>query len=167
MLIDHNKPWRALPPDHQAYDAVIIRTVPRYKTSGLSGNEWRISAKILFYRKGILIAEKVCRDVETAMRYGDWWSTEIGENGGFTLARRDFEALCDQEGCEAVATVTYQIKTLYSREGYQQVPHRPMIRCFCDRHRTRGDCALEDSDRNYQEVTVRPDGTLDPVPPKE
>lgn len=40
-----------LRPDAQAFDEVRIVTVPRYKQSGLSGDEWRISAAIRLYRK--------------------------------------------------------------------------------------------------------------------
>ncbi len=43
---------RALKPDAQAFDEVRIRTVPRWKESGLSGDEWRISATVEFWRKG-------------------------------------------------------------------------------------------------------------------
>lgn len=47
-----DKARRALRPDAQACDEIRIYTVPRYKTSGLSGDEWRISAVTEFYRKG-------------------------------------------------------------------------------------------------------------------
>ena len=50
-----DKPSRALKPDAQAFDEVRIVTVPRYKRSDLSGDEWRISAEIQFYRNGVLI----------------------------------------------------------------------------------------------------------------
>jgi len=49
---------RALRPDAQAFDEVRITTVPRYKMSGLSGDEWRISGKIQLLRKGRVVAEK-------------------------------------------------------------------------------------------------------------
>lgn len=35
----------ALRPDAQAFDEIRIVTVPRYKQSGLSGDEWRIHAE--------------------------------------------------------------------------------------------------------------------------
>jgi hypothetical protein len=43
---------RAQKPDAQAFDEVRIKTVPRYKTSGLSGDEWRISATIQLMLSG-------------------------------------------------------------------------------------------------------------------
>jgi hypothetical protein len=49
---------RALRPDAQAFDEVRIVTVPRYKISGLSGDEWRISSHIEFYRKGRKVHER-------------------------------------------------------------------------------------------------------------
>ena len=37
--------------DDEWYDEVRITTVPRYKTSSLSGDEWRTSARIQILRK--------------------------------------------------------------------------------------------------------------------
>jgi hypothetical protein len=34
---------------YQNVDEVRIATIPRYKTSDISGDEWRISAKIEFF----------------------------------------------------------------------------------------------------------------------
>jgi len=58
------KQQRALRPDAQAFDEVRIVTVPRYKTSGMSGDEWRISATIQFMRKGRIVHERGISSVE-------------------------------------------------------------------------------------------------------
>lgn len=55
---------RAYRPDAQAFDEIRIFTVPSYKTSGLSGDEWRISATVEFYRNGILRHTEECFGLE-------------------------------------------------------------------------------------------------------
>jgi hypothetical protein len=144
-----DKPWRALRPDAQAFDEVRIVTVPRYKQSGLSGDEWRISATIQLWRKGKMIADRSFRDVETACNYASAVYHDACDNG---LAYFGGEGdTCDQEGCAELATVTYQLKAQYCREGHRTEPHRITIRKFCDRHKTRGDCGFDDADENYEE----------------
>lgn len=141
------KPWNDLRPDAQAFDEVRIVTVPRYKQSGLSGDEWRISASIQLYRKGKLIVERGCGTVEaaTAILPGFW--LECIDNGKGFFGGDGVH--CDQEGCAALATVRYRKKADYCRQGHKTEPHRPTYRHFCDRHETRGDCGLDDADVNY------------------
>lgn len=157
-LGDQQKPWRHMHHDYQPVDEVRIVTVPRYKTSGLSGDEWRISAKIQYLKKGVVIYERSTRNIESALRYGDWWLTEWLEQGNYSAGRTAEQ--CDQEGCAEPATVTYRLKNQYCRDGHPHEPHRPKITRFCDRHKTRGDCGLEDADRNYERVTLNPDGSI-------
>ena len=140
----------AIRPDAQAFDEVRIITVPRYKQSGLSGDEWRISAETQFYRKGKLIFTVGRRDVETAcgFAYGDYLR---GIDDGKAYFGGDGK-ICDQEGCAEPVAVKYRLLKLFSREGYEGTPHCPTFRHFCDKHKIRGDCALEDADRNYEKV---------------
>lgn len=155
------KPWRHIHHDYQPIDEVRIVTVPRYKTSGLSGDEWRISAKIQYMKKGVVVHERSCRNIESALRYGDWWLTEWLEGGNYSAGRTAEQ--CDQEGCTEPATVTYRLKKLYDRSsGTPREPFRPTIIRFCERHKTRGDCGLEDADNNYERVTLNADGTIKP-----
>jgi hypothetical protein len=62
--------------------------------------------------------------------------------------------ICDQEGCSDVATVTLRLKQEFCRNGHASDPYehdtRPLVRKFCARHSTRGDCGLEDADSNYE-----------------
>lgn len=139
---------RAGRPDGQFIDEVRIVTVPRFKESELSGDEWRISARIEFYRKGQLIGQKSSRDVETAARFLDWYMVNFREDGKVADAKID--DLCDQEGCAEQATVTYRLKARYCREGHKTELFGTEVRRFCERHKSRGDCALEDSDANYE-----------------
>jgi len=142
------RPNRALKPDAQGFDEIRIITVPRYKESGLSGDEWRISASIQVFRKGNLIHEQGYRNVETAAKYLPALLGELNDEGKAYYAGEG--NLCDQEGCCTPATVTYRLKARYCRDGHKSDPLGIDIRKFCDRHKTRGDCGLDDADDNYE-----------------
>lgn len=158
-LDDRGKPWRHMHHDYQPIDEVRFVTVPRYKTSGLSGDEWRISAKIQYMKKGVVVYERSCRNIDSALRYADWWLTEWLENGNYSAGRSEHQ--CDQEGCSERATVAYRLKKLYDRSsGNASEPHRPTVACFCERHKTRGDCGLEDADNNYERVEFDAEGRI-------
>lgn len=148
--------YRALRPDAQAFDEVRIVTVPRYKESEMSGDEWRISARVEFYRKGQLkhISEP-WRDVQTACNFLGYLYATACDDGHAWYAGEG--GLCDQEGCSNAATVTYRLKKRYCREGHP-TEARGEFRCFCDRHDRRGDCGLEDSDSNYEKLDQGPRG---------
>jgi hypothetical protein len=138
----------ALRPDAQAFDEIRIITVPRYKMSGLSGDEWRIHAEAQFYRKGKLIFSEVCRDTQTAagLLYS-WYVKACDDAKGYFAGDG---ATCDQEGCCEPATVRLRRKASYCREGHQApVSDVSLYRHFCERHKTRGDCGLDDADANY------------------
>ena len=98
----------ALRPDAQAFDEIRIVTVPRWKTSGLSGDEWRISAVTQFYRKGKLIHEVSCRNVETACGFLCWEHSRATDDGKAYFASMDDR--CDQEGCADRAVVMLKKK---------------------------------------------------------
>lgn len=44
--------------DDHWWDEVRIVTIPRYKMSGLSGDEWRVSARLQILRKGVIFHER-------------------------------------------------------------------------------------------------------------
>ena len=141
---------RADKPDRQRFDEVRIFTNPRYKESELSGDEWRISAVIQFYYKGKLLCERTWRNAETALQFGDWSFVELSEGGKYNYPKVD--DLCDQEGCAELATVTYALKKRYHNDGTVYLPREPECRRFCDRHKERGDCGLDDAAVNYEIV---------------
>jgi hypothetical protein len=150
-----DKVHRALRPDAQAFDEVRITTVPRYKMSGLSGDEWRISGKIQLMRKGRVIVEKFYRNVETCARFLDYtMMSAIDEGKGYFAGEDDF---CDQEGCSETATVTLKKKKDYCHDGHPSQFHWTSIRKFCAKHSKRGDCGRDDADANYEVV----DGTIE------
>ena len=137
--------------DDEWYDEVRIVTVPRYKTSGLSGDEWRRSAKVQFKRKGIVLAEKRLSDIAEATRWLAWgWVDDLGP--AWEGRVNDFQTdLCSQPGCPGQAVTVYRIKTLYNKDGTRaERQWDDQTRQFCARHAERGDCDLEDSDANYE-----------------
>ncbi len=151
------KQRRALRPDAQPFDEIRVFVEPRYKTSGLSGDEWRISTTTEFYRKGRKIFETGHGTIEAAcgLMYADYLkATEhdprgLVEPGVYYAGEGD---LCDQEGCDNPTTVTYQLKKEFCRQGHGTECTTPTIRKFCDEHKRRGDCGLEDADVNYTAI---------------
>jgi hypothetical protein len=61
---------RDIRPNAQGFDEIRLITVPRYKQSGMSGDEWRISVKAQYFRKGELkFEENISHDMETACSF--------------------------------------------------------------------------------------------------
>ena len=138
----------ALRPDAQAFDEIRIITVPRWKASGLSGDEWRIHAEAQFYRKGRLVFSEGCRDVRTACGLLYSWYVKACDDGQGYFAGDGIT--CDQEGCREPASVRYRRRFDYCREGHPGAPSEvALYRHFCEKHTTRGDSAFDDADANY------------------
>ena len=77
---------------------------------------------------------------------------ETIEGGGGNFA--SIEDFCDQEGCSEKATIFYQKnKDWCGRCGEsKEITYCKSYRQFCDLHKTRGDCGLDDCDSNYAEI---------------
>lgn len=146
-----DKVWRDLKPDAQAFDEIRITTVPRFKESEMSGDEWRISAKVEFMRNGNVMFERSYRNIETACNHMGAAHGEACDDGKAMFGGEG--DICDQEGCANLATVTYRKKFGYCREGHKSDLHNVTIRKFCERHKHRGDCGLDDADTNYEQLT--------------
>lgn len=176
-VFTENEKWdRCIRPDAQAFDEIRITTVPRYKTSGLSGDEWRISARVQFMRKGeVLHEEHRFKDVETAVNFLPYFMVKSAEESPKTyyagVYREDGVAFCDQEGCSEPATVVYRQKQDHCYKcGHGRDPVRGRlgkkspgggrVRMFCARHSRRGDCGIDDADANYELVA----GSIEEVP---
>ena len=70
---------RSLPKD-DTYDEIRMKIVPRYKTSGLSGDEWRTSVRIDFYFKGEIIKTTSTSNMQYAMLFlGGQYSQEFDD----------------------------------------------------------------------------------------
>ena len=156
---------RDIRPDAQAFDEIRMLTAPRFKESGLSGDEWRISATVQFMRKGKIVHEDHCgNNIESAIRnLGYLWGTACDEGKAY-FAGIDY--YCDQEGCSEKATVTYRKKKDWcSRCGEKKEwptwQKEDVVRCVCDKHKHRGDCGL--LPRIWDSCSGDRDGNDDPV----
>jgi hypothetical protein len=150
--------------DDDWIDEVKISTVPRYKTSGLSGDEWRFSARVQFFRKGVLMFERSFSKLHYAVDFLPAMQHELSDKGFFDKDANgepvDFDKFCFNPGCKADGVVEYELIDEYiPRHGIKEAKHSSrgsVRRRFCEEHARRGDCGLEDSDRNYVLISAPP-----------
>ena len=140
--------------DH-GFDEITLRTVPRFKESELSGDEWRTSVEIQFKKKGVLIYEGSGGTTMTdaALRLSQHFDAA---NKSLIEKHKELERFCAQSGCAKKATNSYLIKkkrcgTCGGNFGDGELDMR-YVRDFCAEHSNRGDCDLEDCDFNYKLV---------------
>ena len=145
--------------DDEYIDEIRIKLVPRFKTSGLSGDEWRISAVIQFSRKGQVLWEKAFSKLSAAVNALPWFFMVAPEHseGEFKMRSKEEElALCQQPGCSEPSVKRYRFKKVRDckSSGDMKVPGPSFeyVTAFCQRHAHRGDCGLEDCDTNYEVV---------------
>ena len=151
-------PHTKLHPDDQGIDRIELQVVPRFKTSGLSGDEWRVSARILFFRKGELAGEKSFSTLEYAVNALPYLWMNRPDWGLFALFDGDRGGKCQQAGCVEPAEVTYQLKQEFSDRGDGPLPPSGLnyVRKFCSAHAIRGNADREDADDNYERVSGPP-----------
>ena len=149
--------------DTEFFDEIVIRTVPRWKESELSGDEWRVSALAEFKFKGEVLHTHTFQNVKAAANYLGWHRAIAGEQmERFQISQRENLAneRCGQPGCSQLAHVFYGLKARYCNEGHKTelppsyAPTQVDVIGFCHQHKHRGDCGLEDSDSNYFPVTL-------------
>lgn len=136
--------------DWEPYDAIIISIKPRYKTSELSGDEWRTTTIIDFCFKHEVFRSETASSIEAAvMMLG---GLLIG-GGGLLKEYLELERkCCDQKGCSNPAIGRLELKRLTAADGsWLDSTDNTMryYRQFCAEHIQRGDCDREDSDDNY------------------
>lgn len=73
----------------------------------------------------------------------------------------DFDSLCFNPGCKDDGVVEYEIIDEYYprigvKEGFKHSWRGPVRRRFCEAHALRGDCGLEDADKNYVLISAPP-----------
>jgi hypothetical protein len=149
-----HRPWYVRHPDDEIIDEIRIVTVPRYKTSELSGDEWRTSAKIEFRRKGKVLHTESLTAMKYAVQFLPYLFVRRQEDGHFD---KNDKEMCFQPGCSNKATVEYRMKTKYcgkcgKEEG--QMTGYEYRRRFCEEHRERGDCGRSDADDNYELIEL-------------
>ena len=146
--------WHKRLPDWEPFDRITMEIVPRYKTSDLSGDEWRQSVKVSFWFKGNIIREYTTSSMKYAILcLGKEWASLLGP---FPEAVIESEKiLCDHPSCIDTAVNKYLIKQEFSSVGEKLDPsdrYGQVYRQFCDKHSQRGDCSREDSDDNYEKI---------------
>ena len=111
--------------DDDIIDEITMRVVPRYKTSGLSGDEWRVSTYVDLRRKGDVMFSRSYSDMETAAAHLPWvlktWCEDAGQE--WTDRIEKDRSTCHQPGCAEPATVVFKLKKEYSREGFERAEH--------------------------------------------
>ena len=143
-------------PDAERFDTVTVDTVERWKESELSGDEWRFSYVARFWRHGICAASGGGSSIEDALvqAAANYSRTKTTDDGGYY---GNLAEVCCQPGCPKPWTVLMHPVRRYSSRGEELT--RPYgegdVRGFCERHRHRGDCGLDDNDDNYVEVETR------------
>jgi len=144
-------------PDFEAFDKIELTQEPRYKTSSLSGDEWRTSIRAKFFFKGVLVHETRFRDMNCAiMLLGAEW-VKAQEPVPELLIETE-KTKCDQPGCGREAVGRVRLKRLTARNGEYLHPDESGFGCFrqfCERHQERGNASREDSDSNYETVPGR------------
>lgn len=161
--------------DDEWIDEVRIVTVPRWKESELSGDEWRFSSRIELYRKGQLLARSGAGRMRDAIALLP--GLLIGWGGGSHIGgtfeeepdrpSEFWDEFCSNPGCPEQATIEFRRLHHYCSEGeVHDRDWRAEHARFCERHKHRGDCAFADADQNYEVVALRlPDGSWKPVAP--
>ena len=139
-------------------DEVSIKTIPRFKSSELSGDEWRTHAQVELRRKGHVIATTGVLNMECAAALLPWFLKTFGEDRNFDkqvqeAMDRDWD-LCQQPGCPESVDTMFKVLVEACHLGPHPVdPDRtPMFRGFCKAHLNRGDQSFEDSNESYEEV---------------
>jgi hypothetical protein len=189
--------------------ALNVHVRPRYKTSGLSGDEWRIAAVLVAHdpKSNIFIYERVFHRIRDVLTYGPhfiyahlhnylhepdaeftfkrkthtlWsgnfntfgeaaigmaWHVVAANEGSDSykhLTDQQEVEHCQQVGCSARPVNFYQLKMLQEGNGsHMTKPEYDFVGQFvwyCGRHTERGDCGLEDCDKNM--ILVAGDGTV-------
>jgi hypothetical protein len=158
-MFDQEKPDFKRHEGDEWYDEIRISVVPRYKTSGMSGDEWRTSSKIEIFRKGVLLKERSFGKMHYAADFLPAVLHELADEG-FTGSHEQFQRLCFQPGCKEEGVVEYKLKDEFYPTYGDKMPKREwrkdVRRRFCEKHALRGDCGLEDADRNYELVSAPP-----------
>lgn len=154
-MTDELKPFTKRHDDDDYVDEIRVVLRERYKTSGLSGNEWRFSKVLQLFRKGELLGERAFGgDMSKVAGFVGLGYAEICEGPDFKHPKD--EHLCFQPGCRNEAVSEYELIEEFGPQGQRLHPEENMTtrwsvrRRFCQRHLRRGDCGREDSDQNYR-----------------
>ena len=150
-----DKDWHRRHPDFTSFDRIELEVVPRYKTSGLSGDEWRTGVRAKFFFKGEVVHESTFGDMHVAMMVLPHTWLEAQSPIPERIMQIE-KTMCDQPGCSEDFVSKFRLKRLTSDSGEYLDPadqHLSYFRQFCRKHLRRGDCGREDSDANYELIS--------------
>lgn len=148
------KPWYERHHDDEYFDEIVIRTQPRWKTSGMSGDEWRVSARVTVKRKGHTILETSFNKIQSAAALLPGLLLTMFEGDDVTRLPDALDhSLCFQPGCDKPAVSVYRLKHDYCARGEKHTLHSETRLAFCRTHLERGDCGFKDADENYEIVS--------------
>jgi hypothetical protein len=165
MWVAHN--------DDEIFDHVELTSIERWKESELSGDEWRFTYQAQFYSHGVLMTTKNGGSVKDCATSAAHWFNhprkEIEEpetTDKWKELRAKIEERCAQPRCPEYWVVLYHPIKRYTQRGISDGMHWDArtdksglnwlaVRGFCEKHRHRGDCDLEDNDDNYEVIEER------------
>lgn len=143
--------------DWECFDHISLDIVPRYKTSGLSGDEWRFAVHASFWFKGEKLFTRTFRDMQTAVQCLGGVLAETTSPIPKRVIELEHEGRCDQPGCAEPSVSKYRFKRIFGRQGEDladsEMAHASYFAQFCARHLRRGDCGREDADENYEVIS--------------
>ena len=149
MKVDH--------PEDERFDEINIRIVERWKESELSGDEWRFHYVADIKRKGEIIITLSAARLSWMLQGLEWRILTSGEEDNFDNdAYMRTKDKCDQPGCADTPSVFYMRLKRYAKDGgtleSSEYYDKKEYRQFCDVHKNRGDCDMDDTDQNYREI---------------
>jgi hypothetical protein len=156
-----SRPYYKRHHDDEFCDEIRFKVVPRFKTSGLSGDEWRTIVRVELLRKGAVYATKSFSTMHFAIMMMGAFFVQAHEPVPKEAIDHE-KTKCDQPGCSEDAVNHYKKKLEKHGNGglTSPAPKDRELRCkFCPRHSERGDSDLEDRDDNL--VLVQGDGEVD------
>lgn len=101
-----------------------------------------------------LVNEEIEEEIVNAAKFLPFVIAKACDEGKAYFAGE--KELCDQEGCSEAATRYLKLKKIFCCDwggcGQEKKQHGESYRKFCEKHKKRGDCGLEDADANYIEI---------------
>ena len=140
--------------DDEWFDNVTVDCEERWKESELSGDEWRFSYVVRFSRKGQVLIQRGYSRLDWALAAIPSLVTSYAPVDNDRDKEFVDDGFCMQPGCKNKGNIEYRKKEDWcNRCGERhEIKYHEKRRRFCNYHKHRGDCGLDDSDANYEAV---------------
>lgn len=167
-----NSVFRQRHPDDRFFDAFDVRTVERWKSSGLSGSQWRFAVEVELKRKGRVMfrqsfgsftyaaaaAAAAIQLSPVELDMSKEWEKVTDDNPDLEVG------MCCQPGCSERSVVWLRMKQEFNKScslsrklGKDEFWYRE----FCKKHKNRGDQGLDDGPTNYIKLSEPPEAKRD------